>query len=114
MLINKHDGFTDSLRCSTLEGGFSLWEEYMEQANQQMDEIGDQGISIKYEDILHHPMENLEKIVNFCELDFKKNIITAIAAGVNVERAYAFRKNTEYVDYANTVKERLSKYGYYV
>ena len=44
----------------------------------------------------------------------KKEIVADIAGGIKVERAYAFRKNIEYVNYANSVKERLSQYGYHV
>ena len=110
--LNKKDGFTDSVRCSTLAGAFGLWEEYMEQAVRQMDEVGDQGLSIKYEEILNQPIAGLERISAFCELPRERKALEDITRVVRAERAFAFRRDKGCASYADSVRKRLERFGY--
>ncbi len=104
--------FTDSHRCSTMEGAFSLWEEYMDEARKLMSKLGNRAIDLKYEDFLEEPQSRLRSLAGFCGLEADDRIINEMIGGLKKNRAYAYSKNLELVGYSQKMKDRLSKFGY--
>ena len=68
-LLGKRKGFTDSIRCATLEGGFSLWEEYVSEARKHLRELGGRALEIRYEDLVLNAVETVKRVASFCGLD---------------------------------------------
>jgi len=99
-------------RCKTLEGGFTLWEEYMREARGHVEALGERAIEIKYEDFLGAPEEPVRRLCRFCGLEPGEERVVAAVRGIKRERAYAYREKPELVAYAEEVKGRLGEWGY--
>lgn len=99
-------------RCKTLEGGFTLWEEYMREARKHVEALGERAMEIKYEDFLAAPEGPVRALCEFCGLEIGEERLVAAVKGIKRERAYAYREHPELVGYAERVKERLGEWGY--
>lgn len=111
-LYGRQERFADSLRCSTLDGGFSLWEEYVREARSHLAMLGSQATEIKYEDFLDNPHSYLEMLTGFCGLDATANEVEEVAKGVKRSRAHAHQLDRELSSFAQQVASRLKPYGY--
>ena len=108
----KRGGFTNTLRCATLEGGFSLWEEYMQKARSHMDELEDRAIEVKFEDLLQNPSVVLQSLVEFCGIKPSREALAKAVIQVRPDRANAYRNDKGLKNFAQTVRDRLMVYGY--
>jgi len=108
----KRGGFTNTLRCATLEGGFSLWEEYMREAHLHVHGLGDRATEVKFENLLKEPYEILKSLVRFCEVKPSKEALTQAVKQVRPDRAYAYRNDQKLKTFAQKVSDRLRVYGY--
>lgn len=104
--------FVDSVRCGDLEGGLSLWEEYMAEAKAAVGALGSLGIEVRYEDLLADPRDLLDTLVEFCGLDIEAKDIASVADRIRGDRALAFRKDPELADMARVAESRLAVFGY--
>jgi len=111
-LIPKRSPFTHSVRCSSLDGGFSLWEEYLREARNHLSELGERAMEIKYEDFILNPHDSLKALAAFCCLPADNATVEALAGTVLKGRVYAYRSNPELKAFADTVAERLRENGY--
>ncbi len=110
--LRKRVGFVPSLRCMSLEGGFSLWEEYLQQASQHIQRLGDQAVEIKYEDFLGDPVPFIKGLSEFCHLTVSPLIIDKVVSMVSQSHAYAHRNIPELLSFSNQVSKRLRLAGY--
>lgn len=108
----KRGGFTDSIRCASLEGAFSLWEEYLKEAEKHVTALGSGALELKYEDLVSEPCELLRQLARFCNLEVSDRDIQRASAVVKKDRAYAYRDNPELLAFAEKVGDRLSAHGY--
>jgi len=113
-VLPKRSGFIWSNRCLSLEGGFSLWEEYTETAIQSMETVGANGLTVKYEDFLANPSPKLLELALFCGLQAAESRVEEIAAQVRPERGNAHENDGELVRFYEEVKHRpiMAKLGY--
>lgn len=111
-LAPKRGGFGDQPRCRTLEGGFSLWEDYVTRARQHLDVAGDHGMELRYEDLLASPREHLLQVLAFCGLEADRQRIDAAAATLDARRADAWDDDERLRRFADEVGERLATLGY--
>ena len=112
ILRPKLGGFTNFLRCASLEGGFSLWEEYLTEAQTHVESLKDRAISIKYEDFLAEPHRILSSLACFCGLSVSDDVIIKAAGKAVKSRAYAYKDNPELRIFCEQVASRMHKYGY--
>jgi len=108
----KRDGFTDSIRCASLEGGFSLWEEYLAEARRRIAGCENESMEVRFEDFLDSPREALDGLIRFCGLTPSRNRIESVSAGVRNERAFAFRGDPELRAFAEGAADKLAREGY--
>ncbi|SFR14193.1 sulfotransferase family protein [Desulfoscipio geothermicus] len=108
----KKGGFTHSLRCVNLSGGFSLWTDYLREAQSHVRSLGSNAIEIKYEDFLADPYTSLKYICKFCELEINDEIIRQVSGKVKKGRAYAYKDKPELQTFAAQVADRLKLFGY--
>lgn len=108
----KETGFTNGLRCASIDEGFRLWESYMRAGRQHVQKHPNQSYELKYEDLLAEPSKLLPEVARFCGLDVTQAQCDALTAGIRADRAYAFRRNPERVAFAESVADRLAEYGY--
>ena len=103
----------DSMRCSSLEGGFSLWEEHIEEARRHVAAMGVDAFEICYEDFIADPVAHLEKMAIFCNLQPEEEQLNRVAKRINRNRINAFLDNPELTAFAQSVSARLKAQGYH-
>lgn len=108
----KESGFIDTVRGATLNGGFSLWEEYVRKASEHVNSLGDRAIEIRYEDFLENPSAGLNKLAKFCCIQISENKIQNVVKYVNKERAFSYKKNPELRAFSSKVATRLQIWNY--
>lgn len=108
----KRGGFTNSIRCHTLEGGLSLWEEYLAEGRAHAAALPGRVLEVRYETFLEDPRRGLESLVRFCELPADARAVERVAAQVRKERAYAYQDSPELREFAARAADRLQRYGY--
>lgn len=104
--------FAGSPRCRTLEGGFSLWEEYVAEARRHTDALGGQAMEVRYEDFVADPLPHLGRIAAFAGLDAPAERIAAVAGQARASRGDAWRADPELRAFAASVEDRLAGAGY--
>ncbi|HEC96952.1 MAG TPA: sulfotransferase [Nitrospirae bacterium] len=107
----KRGGFTDSIRCTSLEGAFSLWEEYLKEAKKHVIALGSGALELKYEELVSSPYELLRQLADFCGLEVSDGDIQRVSVVVKKDRAYAYRENPELRTFAEEVGDRLNAQG---
>ncbi len=103
--VAKKSTFTWSNRCMNLEGGFTLWEEYVGTALRLMEQNVHNGLTMKYEDFLQNPAVKLNELAVFCGLNVTKDEVAEVASRVKPERANAHETNDELKIFSETVKQ---------
>lgn len=93
--INK--GFDNnsllSLRCLSLYGGFSLWEEYVQKANSYRNVVrNDNFLSVSYESLLEQPFVELADIMSFLGIKGDGKFVEDLSTNLNKHRMYSFLK----------------------
>ncbi len=110
-LIQK--GFTDSPRFTTLEGGFSLWQEYINQTRKITQQLPQhQILNLRYEQFLQDPLTQLRTSTEFCGLEVSEQKLKELTARINTNRAYSYQNDPELLEFAISKKEILARYGY--
>ena len=112
VFYSKRGGFSETLRCKTLEGGLSLWEEYMAEARTHVRSLGERAVEVKYEDFLAEPLAVLRTLAQFCGLDVSDAKLAAAAGQVEKGRAFTYRTDPALKAFADGAAGRLGKYGY--
>jgi hypothetical protein len=104
-----------SIRCTTLQGCFDLWREYIAEAETVYKNFIGRKIALRYEDVLGDPYKNLKEIAEFCNIDFKPEDIVKVASKVRTDRAYAFVKDQSLYEFYQTVRnsELMRKLDYH-
>jgi hypothetical protein len=108
----KRTGFTDSLRCATLEGGFSLWEEYVDQGRALVQDLGSRALELRYEDLVEDPVGRLRDLALFCGLAPTHLRLNEAAGAVDARRSLAFRGDAELEAFSEAAADRLRERGY--
>lgn len=103
-VVKKNGGFVNSVRCLTLEGGFTLWEEYVGQALSITDELQERAMSFKYEEFLSNPKDSLSSLSAFCGLQVNEKKLDLISSRVRQARADAYMEDEELRDFYDHVK----------
>jgi len=111
-LAPKRRGFGPQVRCRTLDGGFSLWEQYLARAVEHTAALGERALTVHYEDLLTHPREQLERALAFCGLTANAETLACTAATFRADRAHAWRHNHELRAFATNRAEELAHFGY--
>jgi hypothetical protein len=80
-------GFKGSARCLTFEGAFSLWEEYVAEAERHLATFPNDRLVISYEDLTAAPQEHLAALTTFAGLDCRQADVAEAARAVRPARA---------------------------
>ena len=108
-------GFKGAVRCLSLDGSFSLWEEFVAQAEETLGRIDNERMVIQYESFLTAPQVHLAELARFCELsECAQKLIDDVANTVSVDRSNAFLGNSALTAFYQQVKSSrwMQHYGY--
>lgn len=113
-IVSKKGGFVWSPRCLSLEGGFSLWEEYVDQARVMVERFEPNALEVRYEDFLAAPCDGLKRITDFLRIEASEQMIEEAAMSSRSDRAQAFMQSDELACFYQKVKDRplMQRFGY--
>ncbi len=113
--VLERAGFKGAVRCLSLEGGFSLWEEYAAYGEEHLAAAPNERIVLQYEHLLTDPKPFLSELVRFCGLDAPPDtVLDDAAANIDRKRAFAFTEEPALRDFYLKVKETswMKRFGY--
>lgn len=90
----------NTTRCSTLEGGFSLWEEYLISSAHNIKTLQLPFLTLKFEELLIHPHQSIKKLADFCGVTINNATIEHISGNINKEKAFAYKQEQELQDFS--------------
>jgi hypothetical protein len=97
----------------SLEGGFSLWQEYVDQATGVMQQLPNHRVlKLRYEQVLEDPVPHLRASAEFCGLDVSDQKIEKLTAEINANRAYSYLNDPELRNFACDHQVVLAARGY--
>ncbi|MCC6422873.1 MAG: sulfotransferase [Phycisphaerales bacterium] len=108
-------GYRGSARCLSIEGGFSLWEEYVGRAERVMEGLPNPQVTVVYERFLEKPKKHLRQLVDFCQLPtVSDQAIAKSCQSVNAGRGLAFLNDPELNRFYQSVRTDplMVRYGY--
>lgn len=112
LLRSKQVGFTTTLRCTSLEGGLALWDEYMQEARAHVATLGERAMEVRYESLLENPVEELDAVARFCGLMPERPAIERLTSQLRAGRGFAYRQSESLRAFAERNRERLTAHGY--
>jgi hypothetical protein len=109
----KLGGFVDSPRCASLEGGFELWKEYVDQGRAALARLPkDRVLTLSYEQLLEDPVAHLRASAAFCGLYPEESRCKQVAASIRSERARSYRSDPKIERFAIEQRANLAQRGY--
>lgn len=118
--LPRRQNLVSSPRCLSLQGGFTLWDEYVSRARTYMRSNDLPSLELRFEELLAHPEEGVHALSSFCGMHPDPDRIRRCLSIVQPERGTAYRKTwpaavqtlaAEGLS-AATVAQRLNAYGY--
>lgn len=109
--------FKGSARCLELAGGFSLWEEYVAQAEQNLAAATQDMLVIRYERLIADPTDpehGLARLARFCDLKADAATLQKACAQIDTSRRNAYQTDDELKAFYEQVKSTrwMAHYGY--
>jgi hypothetical protein len=109
----KGGGFVESPRCTTLAGGFSLWQEYAGQAREMIAQLPpERALALRYEEVLDDPHRFLRQSADFCGLEVSDKRLEEVIAGIKADRANSYMSDSELREFASRHSAELGAFGY--
>jgi hypothetical protein len=103
-----------SIRSSTLEQGYALWEEYTAESQRVYAMFPGPKLALGYEELLADPLRQLTRAAEFCGLEPTERELERAVALVNTDRAFAFLGDSTARGFYDRVRERplMRELGY--
>lgn len=108
----KRRGFGPQPRCATLEGGFKLWEAYVERGRQHVAELEERAMEIRFETLLAEPETVTKRLLTFAHMATDPESVGAAMRGLDADRSHAWRQDSERRAFAERMGSRLERQGY--
>lgn len=104
-------GVLSSRRGWTLAESLTMWEQYVEKARLEMADLNGRSLELRFEDLLERPSQVVPGVAAFCGTAHTAEDST-VYESLEADRAYAFRRNAELVDFADQSRDVLERFGY--
>jgi hypothetical protein len=91
----KRGSFVASPRCDSVRGSYSLWEEYVQQAEKHVSALRERAFEINFEELIAHPRRVIPDLCQFCGLAAEDYTMKAVASSFKRERAFAFQRDSQ-------------------
>lgn len=104
--LPKRAGFTDSVRCATLDGAYAVWESYVKESRRHVTALGDRALELGYEELAIEPRLVVERVAAFCGLSPTADTRERAAGLLRRDRAGVHRDDPELAAFAARVSAR--------
>ena len=109
--------FKGSARCLELAGGFSLWEEYVAEAERNLANVTQEKLVLHYEKLIANPADpehGLGRLARFCGLTADDDAIKKSCAQIDTTRRNAYMGDPQLQVFFDQVKTSrwMRQYGY--
>ncbi|WP_022793416.1 sulfotransferase family protein [Marinococcus halotolerans] len=113
-ILNKDIDYINSFKVLNLDGGIDLWEKYMTKAKLVEKKYKGSVYSFSYEEYLRNPKMYLKNISQFLKVDFEDKELNFISQNLDQNRAFAFKKDEELVNYYKEIRNNkiVTDYNY--
>ena len=104
-----------SLRCSDLDGAFSLWEEYNRMFYKCLEKYNDINLlQICFENLLVNPIREMKRLNDFIGTSLDEPKIAKISGIINRKKRYSFLKSPSLIEFCNRKRNSplMRKFGY--
>jgi hypothetical protein len=109
----RRAGFAHSPRCLSLEDAFSLWQEYVAEADAVTAALPRARVlTLRYEEVLSDPVKWLAEAAAFCGLNASSPAIEAAVKSIKADRAAAYEENAGLRQFAAKHAQALAARGY--
>ena len=100
--------------CISLQHGFELWCDYVERAFSYQSKFANEMLTLKYEDFLLNPEDNLYRLCEFCNIQPESHRVENLSGKINPSRRFAFKEDKALFSFYHEVKENtwMKKLGY--
>jgi hypothetical protein len=88
-----------------------MWEQYVEKARLESAELGDKVLEISFERLLEQPSRVIAEVARFCDVPDRISG-GAVLERLDPTRAYAYRRSPELIEFAESQRAVLERYGY--
>jgi hypothetical protein len=105
-------GVLSSRRGWILSEALTMWEQYVEKARLQSAELEDNALEIRFESLLGQPRQVIADIARFCEVP-DATVGTELLERLNSTRSCAYKRDPALVEFAESERAILERYGYF-
>jgi hypothetical protein len=104
-------GILSTRRGWTLAEALTMWEQYVEKARVESQDLGERALTVRFEDLVTSPGAVIPALAEFCRVPAPAWLGEPLD-GLDASRAFAFRRAPELVAFADSVRAVLARYGY--
>jgi hypothetical protein len=104
-------GILSSRRGWTLSEALAMWEQYVDKAREECAALGSRALEVRFEDLLLEPGRSIPALAEFCGAPVPASL-DALLDGLELGRAYAFRKDPVLAEFATAERAVLERCGY--
>ena len=104
-------GVLSSRRGWNLAEALTMWEQYVEKARLEASEMGEGALEVRFEDLLQRPDELIATLARFCGVPVPEKP-GVVLERIDASRAFAYRRDPELVELAESAREVLGRHGY--
>lgn len=108
----KKEGFGEQPLCQSLQGSFSIWEQYISRAYQSTQLLQDRVLHIRYETLLDQPQSTLDSVLEFSRLPIHQKALNKAVKALDKSRSQDWRNDPELTQLAKQKHQLLTRYGY--
>ena len=104
-----------SLRCRTLEGGFSLWKEYCSESERHLHGVPEERrLDLQFEQFVADPTRRLPEICRLAGLDHDARADETVRGMVQRDKAHRYRQDGRLGDFHRrvAVDPQMKSLGY--
>lgn len=109
-LIARRSNLSTSMRVADLSAGLELWDHYVTEAKQSVIDYGECAMEFRYEDFLADPDPIMRQLLEFCGIPVAASV--SWRDRIDADRAFAYRKDPELVEFARHHEATLQRHGY--
>ena len=91
----KKGAFVMSPRCDSLGGAYSLWQEYLEEAEKHVVVLQERALELTFEELIAQPERVIPELCRFCGLRANQYLMRRVAERFNRERAFACQRDSQ-------------------